>query len=124
MFSCGSLAPKLKRGGGCMDHGFTRAPEPWESSDGCIYVLRELSKARNQSEPKVVAKALDLFVKHSMSLADLGFVDHFKHSASMKENLFKSMREIVSQDGIGKKKFRSFVEIFLDPAFRNVNHNS
>jgi len=22
MFSCGSLAPKLKRGGGCMDHGF------------------------------------------------------------------------------------------------------
>lgn len=24
MFSCGSLAPKLKRGGGCMDHGFQR----------------------------------------------------------------------------------------------------
>lgn len=23
MYSCGSLAPKLKRGGGCMDHGFT-----------------------------------------------------------------------------------------------------
>eukprot|EP00352_Strombidinopsis_acuminata_P001707 CAMPEP_0176397424 /NCGR_PEP_ID=MMETSP0126-20121128/45116_1 /TAXON_ID=141414 ORGANISM="Strombidinopsis acuminatum, Strain SPMC142" /NCGR_SAMPLE_ID=MMETSP0126 /ASSEMBLY_ACC=CAM_ASM_000229 /LENGTH=90 /DNA_ID=CAMNT_0017771731 /DNA_START=266 /DNA_END=538 /DNA_ORIENTATION=- len=22
LFSCGSLAPKLKRGGGCMDHGF------------------------------------------------------------------------------------------------------
>ena len=22
MYSCGSLAPKLKRGGGCMDHGF------------------------------------------------------------------------------------------------------
>lgn len=24
MFSCGSLAPKLQRGGGCMDHGFAR----------------------------------------------------------------------------------------------------
>lgn len=24
MFSCGSLAPKLQRGGGCMDHGFKR----------------------------------------------------------------------------------------------------
>lgn len=24
MYSCGSLAPKLKRGGGCMDHGFSR----------------------------------------------------------------------------------------------------
>ena len=86
--------------------------------------MRELSKARNANEPKVVAKALDLFVKHSMSLADLGFVDHFKHAASLKENLFKSMREIVTQDGIGKKKFRSFVELFLDPAFRNTNHSS
>ena len=124
MYSCGSLAPKLKRGGGCMDHGFSRATEPWEHSDGCIYVFRELAKARNQSDPKVVSKAIDLFVKHAMSLADLGFVDHFKHSASMKENLFKTMREIVSPEGIGKKKFRSFVEIFLDPAFRNVNHNS
>jgi len=24
LYSCGSLAPKLKRGGGCMDHGFHR----------------------------------------------------------------------------------------------------
>lgn len=24
MFSCGSLAPKLQRGGGCVDHGFAR----------------------------------------------------------------------------------------------------
>ena len=107
-----------------MDHGFSRAQEPWELSDGCIYLLRELSKARNQNEPKVVAKVLDLFAKHAMSLADLGFVDHFKHSASLKENLFKSMRDIVSPDGIGKKKFRSFVELFLDPAFRNTNHTS
>ena len=43
MYSCGSLAPKLKRGGGCMDHGFTRAQEPWEMTDGAIYLLRELS---------------------------------------------------------------------------------
>jgi hypothetical protein len=27
MYSCGSLAPKLKRGGGCMDHGFSRHTE-------------------------------------------------------------------------------------------------
>lgn len=34
MYSCGSLAPKLKRKGGCMDHGFQRPQEPWEMSDG------------------------------------------------------------------------------------------
>ena len=48
MYSCGSLAPKLKRGGGCMDHGFTRAQEPWEMTDGCIYLLRELSTLEDQ----------------------------------------------------------------------------
>lgn len=43
MFSCGSLAPKLKRGGGCMDHGFTRPKELWEMSDGSVFLLMELS---------------------------------------------------------------------------------
>ena len=29
MFSCGSLAPKLQRGGGCVDHGFARWVGGW-----------------------------------------------------------------------------------------------
>ena len=36
MFSCGSLAPKLQRGGGCVDHGFARqglsAARIWENT--------------------------------------------------------------------------------------------
>jgi hypothetical protein len=46
MFSCGSLGPKLRRGGGCMDHGFTRDKEPWEASDGALYMLREVAAVR------------------------------------------------------------------------------
>ena len=38
MYSCGSLAPKMGRGGrdagGCMDHKFRKEPEPWELADG------------------------------------------------------------------------------------------
>ena len=36
MYSCGSLAPKLKRGGGggCMDHQFHKPAQPWEKSEG------------------------------------------------------------------------------------------
>merc|ERR1719263_1745122 len=34
----------------------------------------------------------------------------------MKENLFKSLRKIVVN--VGKKPFRGYVELFLDPAFR------
>ena len=29
-----------------------------------------------------------------------------------------------SNDGLGKKKFRGFVELFLDPVFRNTNHQN
>jgi len=81
-------------------------------SDGCIYLLREMSL--------VGEKATDLVIKNLQSLADLGYVDHFKHSQNMKENLFKSLKEMVSSpQGLGKKKYRPYIEIFLDPAFRN-----
>jgi len=43
LYSCGSLAPKLKRRGvGCMDHGYSRPKKNWEMTDGGIYLLREL----------------------------------------------------------------------------------
>lgn len=38
LFSCGSLAPKLSRGCGCMDHGFVREQEPWEATDGALWL--------------------------------------------------------------------------------------
>lgn len=56
MYSCGSLAPKLKRGAGCMDHGFARKKEPWEHTDGCIYLLRELSRSKKSA---LIANYLD-----------------------------------------------------------------
>merc|ERR1711997_359192 len=47
MYSCGSLAPKMKRsvggGGGCTDCKFKKPSEPWEAADGCLYLLCELS---------------------------------------------------------------------------------
>ena len=59
-----------------------------------------------------------------MALSDLGFVDHFKHASSMKEHLFKALTVIASNEGLGKKHFRSCVELFIDPAFRNTKHVS
>lgn len=110
LYSCGSLAPKLKRGGGCMDHGFSRHIEPWEYSDGCIYLVRELTNTHKK----------DLALNYLEQMAELGYIDSFKHSAGMKENLFKSLTMML--ENIGKKKFRSFVEITLDPAFRNLKN--
>ena len=33
MYSCGSLAPKMRRGG-CMDSNFHKPSQPWEKSEG------------------------------------------------------------------------------------------
>ena len=107
LFSCGSLAPKLKRGGGCMDHGFSRPKELWELSDGSIFMLRELSAFEKHHE---------FVIKNMESLSDLAYIDHFKHSHVLRENLFKSLSKIA--ENLGKKKFRGYIELFLDTAFR------
>lgn len=79
MFSCGSLAPKLKRGGGCMDHGFTKPKEPWECTDGSLFLLRECSK---------VDSLHDFVVSNLENLSDLSYIDCFKHANALRETLF------------------------------------
>jgi len=111
LYSCGSLAPKLKRGGGCMDHGFTRGREMWELTDGSIFILREVANIETMQ---------DLVVKHLENISTLAYIDHFKHAHTLKETIFKSMPVILK--GIGKKKFRGYIELFLDPVFRAANN--
>jgi len=94
-----------------MDHGFQRAKEAWEMSDGVIFLLREVTALENMQ---------DFAIKQLDSLSNLAYIDHFKHSNVLKENLFKSLTQIVKN--LGKKKFRGYIEIFLDPAFRNAKN--
>lgn len=49
MYSCGSLAPKLRRGGGCSDHGFVRPREMWEVAEGGILLWRALVSTENRT---------------------------------------------------------------------------
>jgi hypothetical protein len=92
-----------------MDHGFSRPKEAWEQSDGVIFLLREASAVESMQA---------FVVKNLEKLADLAYVDHFKHASALKENLFKSLSQILKN--LGKKKFRGYVETFLDPTFRNA----
>jgi hypothetical protein len=94
-----------------MDHGFARDAEPWEFSDGIIYLIREMSLTGE--------KASELVLDNLQSMADLGYVDHFRHSHTLKENLFKSLKEMITnKEGLGKKKYRPVIEVFFEPAFR------
>jgi hypothetical protein len=106
MFSCGSLAPKL-RSGGCMDHGFSRIKEPWEASDGAVYLLRELAPVC----PELVASKLP-------ELAELASLGHFEHAPKLRATLWKCLPVIARR--LGKKAFRFHFELFLDAMFNDL----
>lgn len=107
MFSCGSLAPKLARGGGCMDHGFKRPKQPWEVSDGAVYFVRELSDVHSAS----VAEFMP-------SLVTLLNLSGFVHAHNLHETIWKSIPVIARS--LGKRPFKAFLEDLLDPLFRSL----
>ena len=55
-------------------------------------------------------------MKNLDNISNLAYIDHFKHAHTLKETIFKSM--VVILKGLGKKKFRGYVELYLDPVFR------
>ena len=103
MFSCGSLAPKLRRGVGCMDHGFSRPKEPWESSDGAVYLLRSLAEASSVDAeaflPELAATVLA--------------ARHFEQAYLLKETVWKQLPAIAQ--AIGKRPFKRYLDEFLRP---------
>jgi hypothetical protein len=107
VFSCGSLAPKLKRGAGCMDHGFTRPSQPWESSDGAVYLLREMSLIC----PKKCIPLMKV-------LAEISDVRHFRHASSLRETIWKQLPHIMR--AIGKRECKRNVQEFINPMFDSI----
>jgi hypothetical protein len=106
MFSCGSLAPKL-RAGGCMDHGFTRSKEAWEASDGAVYLLRELSA----TSPDTVKPRL-------AALTDLAALRHFEHAPKLRETVWNCVPVIARR--LGKQALKPHLEGLLEPLFRDL----
>ena len=109
MYSCGSLAPKMGRGsrGGCSDAKFRRPSEPWERSDGSVYLISELS----QHYPKQMTQLFPDVIK-ALSYR------HYSQHLIFLETVCKQLPKIAS--GIGKRSFKMHLETFLDPIFEAV----
>lgn len=108
MFSCGSLAPKLKRGADCCgDYGMSRPAEPWEASDGSVYLLREIAAI----SPGTVTQFMG-------TLAELGELTHFTHYVTLHETLWKCLPDIMN--AVGKAECKKHVESFLYSLFRDL----
>ena len=106
--SCGSLARKVATSKDCCgDYAAFRPPEPWEASDGAIYLVRELA-----------AVAPEAAVDYMPTLAELSRLTHFAVHTSLHETLWKCLPDI--GQSIGKAAFKREVNLFLEPLVRDA----
>jgi hypothetical protein len=105
MYSCGSLAPKMRRGG-CMDTHFHKPAEPWEKTEGCIHLLAELSQQKPMTDK--VSSLLP-------AVAEVTRHRHYRQHLSLLETLLHRLPHIAR--GLGKRTFKRHLELFLDGIF-------
>ncbi|CAM9672855.1 unnamed protein product, partial [Discosporangium mesarthrocarpum] len=110
VFSCGSLAPKLRKGG-CSDCEVTRPSMPWEYSDGGIYLVRELCAV---DPDKAIA-----FFEEMVCVVGL---THFVQADTLRETLWKELP--VMAHSLGKKVFKRHLDVFLKPLFDTLRSPS
>ncbi|RLN47219.1 hypothetical protein BBJ29_004693 [Phytophthora kernoviae] len=95
-FSCCSLEPKL------FERHEHRDKEPWEHSDGAIYMVRELCSV-----------APEVAVKYLPQVADIAILRHFPQTAVLQETVWKQLPLMC--EALGKKNFKRYLELFFDP---------
>nr|XP_006824609.1 PREDICTED: uncharacterized protein LOC102802001 [Saccoglossus kowalevskii] len=110
MYSCGSLAPKMGRGGGCMDHKFQRPSEPWELCDGCVSLLSELSSVELAAKQQIS--------EYLPMVAEAARKRHYPQHVVFLETICKQLPVIAKN--IGKRYFKPHVELFFDPIFYSL----
>ena len=87
--SCGSLAPRLKKGSEHEDHSWLHTPEPWEETDGALYLLREVSYTHpNKCDrffpilAEIVSKPLSSKSRHVPQEHSHIFITSWRHSGN------------------------------------------
>jgi len=131
LYSCGSLAPKLRKGGagriGCSDCLITRPKAPWEATDGCIYLIRELCMRLCTNGPGTIQEGLaltdNILIPIMTELADICRVRHFPQSDDLRTTLWKQLPIIAK--ALGKQRFkRHYLQMFLDLLIKNMENRS
>ena len=131
LYSCGSLAPKLgKKSGagriGCGNCGVTRPKAPWEATDGCVYLLRELvvlgCGEENEKHPELTMTD-ELLLPLLTELADVCRVQHFPQGDDLRATLWRQLPGMAH--ALGKQRFkRTYLTIFTDLLISNMERST
>lgn len=130
LYSCGSLAPKLgKKSGagriGCSSCGITRPKAPWEATDGCVYLLRELvilGCGEENTNPELTLSD-EVLLPLLTELADVCRVQHFPQSDDLRATLWRQLPSMAR--AMGKQRFkRLYLEVFMDLLLSNMERST
>jgi hypothetical protein len=84
---------------------FHRAPQPWELSDGAVYLLREL--CHEDVRPDGLAE------EFLPVLAELASLDHFPEADRLRQTIFDCLPDVGRS--LGKRVFKRHLDLFLAP---------
>jgi hypothetical protein len=124
LYSCGSLAPKLKKKAGagrigCSSCEINRPKQPWEATDGCLYLIRELMESSSQPDSALPPMSDELLLPLLQEVADICRVSHFPQSDELRSTLWKQLPGMMGAVGKLRCK-RLYLEVFLDLLMRNL----
>lgn len=124
LYSCGSLAPKLKKKAGagrigCSNCDVNRPKQPWEASDGCLYLIRELVETSSLPDSTIAPISDDVLLPLLRKVADVCRVSHFPQGDDLRSTLWRNLPGMM--EAVGKQRCkRLYLEIFIDPLMRNL----
>merc|ERR1719253_2107302 len=127
VYSCGSLAPKLRKGGagriGCMSCFVDRPKEPWEATDGCVYLLRELCTRfanGDDTERDDVVMTDDILLPLVTELADVCRLSHYPQSDDLRTTMWRQLPPIA--EALGKRRFKGlYLDLFIELLAKNLD---
>ena len=130
LYSCGSLAPKLgKKSGagriGCSNCGVTRPKAPWEATDGCIYLLRELTilGCGDKNTNPDLTMTDEVLLPLLTELVDVCRVQHFPQGDDLRATLWRQLPSMAK--ALGKQRFKHlYLDIFLDLLMSNMERTT
>lgn len=124
LYSCGSLAPKLKKKAGagrigCGNCEVNRPKQPWEATDGCLYLIRELIESCSQPDSVQPPLSDNILLPLLQEVADTCRASHFPQSDELRATLWRQLPGMMNAVGKLRCK-RLYLEVFLDLLMRNL----
>jgi len=101
------VGPAMRIYGSYMEHRLRRPVEPWERTDGCVYLIRELASI----SPETAVSLLP-------ALGEAASCSHFSQYFKLLQNIWTQVPVVCKT--LGSRKFKPYLEYLVPPLFTSL----